>query len=74
MNLADLVCERGRLSLGRVSWWILLAAGLVGWFMRLPGSETLMVAMAGGVLAYNFGKKTKLTQGRIRDGTEDQPR
>ena len=59
MSLKDLICEStegGKLSLGRVTFLILLAIAIVSWIQAKEIPSTLR-DMLGILMAYNFGKK-----------------
>jgi hypothetical protein len=69
MNLADLVVERGgRLSLGRVSWWLCLAVALAKTWTAGDVPTTLYAVLVA-LLGYLYGKKwTKPTDAKPAAG------
>jgi len=68
MNIKDLISEGTprKLSLGRVAFWVLFSIILYK-AITIGQIDSSLITMAFGLLAYGFGKKLPIVNGKLNN-------
>jgi hypothetical protein len=78
INWLAIIIEKGNLSLGRVSYWVVLFVASYMWIASIMVPESLLIVLMA-LLSYNLGKKSLdafnayslLKNGKTEEGSGD---